>query len=310
MRFVEFPFRRKSVTKTNVPTSAVASLLVLMVVISAAVVYISDGLPSRVSPKVLRLVEAEKDSAFITELKESDIPNRMQTFGLIGAPSVVFVWGDSHAMAILPAVDAACKTLGISGLAATASSTFPVLDWSPPSNLRRKEEVSAYNCAVMNYLRTDTAKNSIDHVVLAAMWYSLFELSDNADALNSSLTKTVHELQLNGYKVTIFKNVPIWPTSIPKALALGEMLGWGNITSNLENNTTNNMLKHSEEGMFHSLYDTTNVQFIDPIPFLSDRTGKLLFADDGGVFFRDKNHLSVYGALKLQKKFEEVLEPR
>lgn len=100
----------------------------------------------------------------------ADIPGRLVHLGAAGHVPKVIVWGDSHAMAILPAGESVCKEMGIACLAATASATAPVLDWFKRYEYGLNENAPAFNAACMGYIREAASKGEITHVILAARW--------------------------------------------------------------------------------------------------------------------------------------------
>ena len=80
-------------------------------------------------------------------------------------PASVLVWGDSHAMAAMPAVDAFLKEKGVAGRAATHSGTPPVLDWLSMSATAYPDAVN-FNNSVFSYI----SSHKIPVVILSACW--------------------------------------------------------------------------------------------------------------------------------------------
>ena len=105
-------------------------------------------------------------------------------------------------------------------MAAGTSATAPVLDWFLDNDDGLAEKAPAYNLAVMNYLRSASAREAIEHVILAARWRGYCKRAENIEPLRDALAQTVGELQKLGYSVTIFKEVPTWTSEVPKALKL------------------------------------------------------------------------------------------
>ncbi len=304
LRFVERPFRRRGLVTKRTSVFALSAVTIVALIIPCIFLWRGDGLPQRLSPKAQRFAEGATDSVFANELILSDIPKNLVTLGTAGIEPAVFVWGDSHAMAILPAVDEACKELGLAGVAATHPSTPPVLDWFRSDGFGLGADSLPYNREIYNYLNSSEARMSIKKVVLAAFWLPC--VNQDFKSFQAALTSTVAALNRSGYQVIIFKQVPGWSTEVSKALAFHEMIGSSRLLPQVEPASINYF--HRQDLLFARL-DTAHskVQFIDPRDFLKDAAGNLVPGDENGPFYRDRIHLTVYGARRLVPAFKQML---
>lgn len=96
----------------------------------------------------------------------------------LGAPAAgrmpsLLVWGDSHAMAMLPAVDVLLRERNLVGQAATHSSTLPVSQWYVPTKWGLREASLEFSHEVLEHI----ARERIADVLLVAYWRG-YELSD------------------------------------------------------------------------------------------------------------------------------------
>ena len=126
---VETPIRKRNVlrdTRRAVVAAAAASAVCVTIAFS---VYASTGFaPFRYGEDYLVLIRSMDEKAFRHILSLQDIEQeRLPKFGETSAKPSVLVWGDSHAMAIMPAVDQVCQEAGLCGVQATTGGTLPLI---------------------------------------------------------------------------------------------------------------------------------------------------------------------------------------
>jgi len=76
------------------------------------------------------------------------------------------IWGDSHAMVIIPAVDAYLKSIGESGKQVTHFATAPVLGFYNKRIGGLNENAIEYNSAVLAYVKRHRVRN----VLIVGWW--------------------------------------------------------------------------------------------------------------------------------------------
>ncbi len=207
-------------------------------------------------------------------------------------------------MAVLPAIDAACKEAGISARAATVSSTAPVLDWFYLSKLGLKEAAPEYNAAVFRFLCKQSAHHPPPTVVLAALWSQYFK-SPSGGSFGQALRETIAQLRRHGMKVILFKEVPMFGFDPPRALTLASMLH--SSTARLRTTVARHERRVAIQNQVFAELAADGVRLVDPLPVLARPDGIISPADDGGVIWRDSNHLSTYGARRLVPAFRDAL---
>lgn len=310
MRFVERPFRNRDLLTSRGAVFALCAAAIVALLVPSIWLWKSAGAPDRLSPRAQQFAASSDDSAFINEIGIRDIPENLVHFGAPAKAPSVFVWGDSHAMAILPGMDAACKSLGLSGTGATRSSTAPVLDWFKIAPFGLNANAPAYNSEVLKYLRTSSALQSIRVVVLVGRWTGYYDGSGQSELFRTALAATVGEIRKIGYDVMVLKDVPTWTTEVPKSLAYREMTGWSIFQPRISV-ASRDFMGQRETHLLNSLLpDGQTIQIIDPLPYLTGANGEILASDMGGALFRDRHHLSTHGALRLKPAFEEMLRTK
>ena len=307
--FVERPFRSRSLVRSRNVVFALSATAIAILVILSLSLWKFHGFTQRIPSEVQRAFSAKNDFSFVTNLKPSDIPDRLLRFGTPNVAPSVFLWGDSHAMAILPAVDAACKEAGISALGATSSATPPVIGWYYPSPSGLDKSSLPYNHAILDYIASAVHHNHISTVILAAKWGTYLDTANADHAFETALIHTIEELRKSGCRIIILQQVPKFPFDVPKTLALDMV--WGR-DSRLHAISMQNYdaASRTQTEIFSSISATTpNFIVLNPAPSLTDNTGSISPRDIDGPLYRDSDHLNVRGSLRLKHAFLKLLPP-
>ena len=304
-RYVERPFRsrRLLVSRRQLVAAAVLALLGTLGIGTAQClnVFPARRSPSSILPRIFADT-GQRDARYLREMNPSDVPGNLVRIGDADAPAELLVWGDSHAMSVLPAIESACLDAKISAQAATHSSTAPVIGYVFPCQCAADEEQAArFNAAVMEYARS----GAIRAVVLVGYWEHYGD--KNGAELSDAISNTVGALQASGVCVYFMKDVPAFGFDVPRTLA----------------RYSQNEMDLFQLGITPTDYPATNrfqssilaklrergVQILDPVPILQARTKSLTILpfDSGGSFYCDKNHLSTYGALAIKPLFVPVV---
>jgi peptidoglycan/LPS O-acetylase OafA/YrhL len=302
-RFVERPFRNRALLASRRQLLAVGVLA--LVCLASCGAFERYGLlqPRRWSSRVQMFVDtSHMDPQYVYDLEAKDIPANLARLGPHDRPARILVWGDSHAMAILPAIDSACVESGVSARAATHSATPPTPGFLYQRNLGiSAQQIDEYSTAVLKYAQS----GAISAVILVGYW----EIYGNMDAatFRDAILKTVDRLQAAGVSVYFMKDVPTFSFDVPRALVrcgaadqdlskLGMMPADYRVVNRFQASI---LPKLTERG----------VHILDPVPLLRARTNsQAIFPfDSGGSFYRDAHHLSTYGAMAIKSLFVPVI---
>ncbi|MEC8429514.1 MAG: acyltransferase family protein, partial [Pseudomonadota bacterium] len=152
-KFVETPFRKKSLFPTN-KKILTASLSVLVVVaVAGQMIRKTEGYPERLPPHVLAYAEASSWAKYqkrCYKLTPEDIKNgEICRFGegQDGSTTLLF-WGDSHAAAYLPAVRAKAEEHSVLTLHASDSACPPIAGAERPND----EECVKFNAIMLEQI--------------------------------------------------------------------------------------------------------------------------------------------------------------
>ena len=305
-RFVEQPFRSRQTIRSRGQVFWLSGAAVSVLLLAAFGLWAGKGFPKRLPEDAVKFAQGKNDwsTEFGGDTRLEDIPDRLVRFGAPDAEVEVFVWGDSHAMAILPVVDEVCKELNLGGMTAKSASTAPVVNWVCKHLHQGKEELD-YNFAVLNRIKKMAREGYLKIVILAARWSGY---TNGKDAVfNEALKNTIAELSVSGCKIILLREVPNFPFETPKALALATIRG--------ENPASFSITLRDYEERFASHAETAkllaeeypNVEVINPGPVFANQNRIIYPFDESGVLYRDYHHLSTHGSMKLKEQFLKKL---
>ncbi len=304
LRFVERPFRSRALIRSRNQVFALSSVVVTMLTFAAVMLWKTNGATQRLSPAVQQIAAGATDYAFRNGLTAQDIPNHLVQLGAPTPPPKVLVWGDSHAMSILPAIDLACTDAGIAARAATAHATAPVLGWFKDSKHGLSDNAPAFNAAVLDYIKCAAAKG-LSQVVLAAHWeWYLEDGAENAH-FQAALCQTVRAIQAAGCHVFILIDVPGFPFNPPRAYVMNALLG--KPTQPLVIDSAQYMADTALQRPIFAALIKNGVTVIDPAEFFTDARGIISPVDHMGALYFDKDHLTTHGSQRLKSTFNSIV---
>ncbi len=329
-RFIERPFRGRGSLVKRSPLFAGA----LTVVIAAAGLgdYVAHhgGVPGRLPADVQRVYASTYDQSRFSLppcFAESDTAARSAADIRAGklcplgpedvAKPAFLVWGDSHSGAMAPAIDAAAKQVGISGLFAGHSSCppLPEVQLTPRGDT---ELCGDFNGAVHDLIKAQ----HIPLVFLVAYWPKYVHdaempnegpyfdpsvpppLEDRSALVVQSMDRLIAELTKQGTKVVLVSDVPEMGRYMPEAVAKAMMQGTSTeVAPPLEYIKKRQALSHVILSRVAAKYGAT---IIDPLPAIcsSDRCDAVR---NGLPLYKDADHLTATFAATLSSLYVPVL---
>jgi peptidoglycan/LPS O-acetylase OafA/YrhL len=295
-KYVETPFRERKLGASRKSVFAFAGTGLVVVLCAGLLCVAMRGFPQRFPEEAQKLASAKSDMAFINELTADDVrAGKLVPVGVADSTlrPAVLVWGDSHAMSALPAVDAFLKERGLAGRAATHSATAPVLNWFIISNSGLGSDAPAFNDAVLSYVRS----RQIPDVMLIANWHAYAGSGGaSSESFNASLLATVRQLVAAGSRPWILLTVPAKPYDVPRVLSRSVIS---------HSDTPSLYTKPAEEYRFDLIPPQTIAEVeaaggrvLDPKPRFLDQAGRQYVVQaDGVVLYRDSHHLTTKGAI-------------
>jgi peptidoglycan/LPS O-acetylase OafA/YrhL len=308
-RWVETPVRRRLCFKTRRSLFTAALSLMALMLATGAWIDRSTGLPDRLDPQVLRFANAgvlDRAQRSWKDNPEDAFRDTLPELGqkTTGTADRVLLWGDSHAMSLIPVLDACCRDQGSSGLIAAHSATVPTLGYYRPSRTGLDSRSPAWTAAVLDIIR----QRRIPDTILTAYWKE--STGKDPAAFSQALLETVRQLRSAGTRVWIVLDVPELPFDVPKALALHHMRP-GLIPDPRLQATTRAAHERENSVMLRLVPDLqkAGATVLDPSAHLFDSAGRTLIEENGLSLFGDGDHLTIAGALRLKPLFAPVFSP-
>jgi len=300
-KYVETPFRKRTIFKSRDQILIFGALTTVVLLFAGFTIQKLQGLPFRFPAQAQVYASYRDDRGFRDELTLEDALNG--DFVELGSgnkhvPIKLFVWGDSHAMAVLSILDILCKENGVRGVAATHSSTAPALDYESTGEWSLKEESIPYNNSVIKYIEDNRIKN----VILAAKW-AVYE-NDNLQ-FNRPVLKTIKALKNSGARVWILLDVPRPGLDVPRALALSVILHPQKLDDFTFPPNYYQEDRIAQDRIFQDI-SPSDATILDPARFFISSENRLIVVEGGKSLYFDDHHLSVAGAMKVRPLLEPV----
>ncbi len=314
-RYVETPVRTKRLCPSTAGLWRWAAAGLLLTSGVAGGIVLLRGVPQRI-PAVL----VPADDAF-TESRQAGhivprvtVPEaqagRIPVVGNDGIPPRVLVWGDSHALAILPAVVAAAEGRGVRVAGAWWQSTPPLLDAPPRASAAALG--GTHHDWVAGILRYATT-SGISDVLLAARWSSYVPGaradSDVGTRWARAMDSTIRVLTGAGLRVWILREVPNHAAHVPKALMRAKTLGLDLVP--LQRTPAQHAVSTRWFEKHEDAWTAAGARVIDVAPRLLDASASRYLMESGEqVLYRDDHHLSRQAAGRLAPAFAPLFRGR
>jgi peptidoglycan/LPS O-acetylase OafA/YrhL len=315
-RYIETPFRNRNWRWPQPILFRRAALAMAATAACALIVVRSEGLPQRF-PADIRAILAEADDheprmSECFGLTAGDVRNgRLCRIGGKVQAASFLLWGDSHADALIPAVQTVARREGRSGLFAGTDSCPPLL------GVKRADtaKCEAFNNAVAEI----ATSKAIREVILEARWAKNAEGSsfgeepdgrvrifddisqgrteaETRKVFARGLERTVRALVGAGKKVVLVASVPEVGYPVPPMLARAKMAD-----PNAKLSTSAALYRERQKfvlATFARMQRRYGVQIVYPDRVLCD-SAACSVALNGRPLYRDAHHLSVFGAKQL-----------
>jgi peptidoglycan/LPS O-acetylase OafA/YrhL len=314
-RYIETPIRRHRALGWR-PLFSGAAAAMAVTALGGVAVASAQGVPARLQPEIRKILAEERnheprmDICFGLDARDVR-KGRLCRIGSTGADEPSFIlWGDSHADALLPAVQKAAQQKDRAGLFAGTDSCAPLLGVVRPD----AKKCEPFNDAVVKL----AVKPSIREVILDARWSKnaygtargegdgrILPHDDQGvgtDLLSTEavfyrgLERTVRKLTRAGKRVVIVASVPEAGYSVPRMMAHLRMDGdKRKLTRSLSTFLAHQKFVFSALNRMHKLY---GAKILYPHEILC-ATGSCELSLNDRPLYRDEHHLSVFGAMQL-----------
>jgi hypothetical protein len=302
---VETPFRHRQWIRSRGAVFGLAGGALAFVLVAGHLVQKKAGYPKRLDETARLMLASQAMDArwWKLDLGVEDLPGGLVPVAPGAGGNRILVWGDSHAKAVLPAIEAVCLRRGLGCLAALHSGVPPVAGYARRTGDMGAEELAEYGNRVMEA----AVDQQVQRVVLAGFWEAYG--SQDSDGLRRALLATTDRLQAAGTRVSFVKDVPRFYRN-PGRAVLWLQNGYGRLALSVSETeyATQNAFQHR---VLPELV-ARGVEVLDPLPALKQIGGGDHYPamDRRGLLYHDRDHLSVHGARAVEGVFEGLGERR
>jgi len=306
--FVEQPFRRKVVfqSRRGIFLAALCGSCVLL--IAGLGVLSLGGAPTRFAEEVLATDRAAVDIGFAESHKPADIINdNIGKIGVAGGEGVdVLVWGDSHAMAIVPAVGKGINALGLSGRVITHSETAPIQNFSRISQYGLENDSMDWANAALDYIKL----KDVSAVILMANWEQHIGKPKGGEIgdFDIQLMETVETISKVGAIPILILEMPRYAAPVPRILA--HQVTFNSVANDFWEKSKNHSYPLTDRKNLLEALREKGALVIDPKPnFSNEGSTSYPGIKNGIILFRDAGHLTPSGASEmLVSLFQDIFQ--
>ena len=295
-RFIETPLRRPRKNWGPVRVLALAAVTQLALIGVGLWLDASKGWPGRFSPTILRLADRGEPPWSRYQLTVEQA-TKGALFPIGDGPVRLILWGDSHAMALVPELERLAKEQHCRVLVATSSGAVPLLDYPAPDVCALGPSMNEWNRQVLTHIRHLKPRPA---VLLAARWSYR-----PSPQLGPSLKATAKSLE--GQPCYLLNEVPVYGFEPRKALLRASLLGQpaGSIgMTRAEYLAQNERLRSIAQPL-----TANGLNILDPTDCFFVGRDHALVEKDGLCLYWDDNHLSPEGSSLLQPLLLPLLTP-
>jgi hypothetical protein len=268
----------------------------------AAGLWVTRGLPARLSPEAAALAEARYDSNPRRDECLEQVPGHFCRVGAAAVAPSFLLWGDSHADSLQPGVERAAQADGTAGYIATRRSCAPLIGV-------RQDEPGCTDAgrAMIAWLKLHP---EVRTVVLIARWpfwrsgtyyagepgppHPLSALTpdraglDHAALFDAAVADTLNALKATGKRVVVLGDVPEIGWDVPTRLFAAYRFG---TTAPAPPTAAQARARQAgAERVFHAL----GADYVPLLPYFCRRDCRVTVA--GAPLYVDDDHLSATGA--------------
>jgi peptidoglycan/LPS O-acetylase OafA/YrhL len=312
-RYIETPIRGRTWLKSDVRFLYAVGAATLAIGLLGVIFSRTEGLPGRLDEADARLVgtldriRVDARACANQSLNEIAAGSLCRLGPSTGTSAVV--WGDSHALALLPAYAQIATARGVPVYVGVAPRCRPLLDASsetePPV---RRRECGAFNRAMVSAIK----KLDPALVILNAYWTYpdlAIAISGGGEAgsgrppFEQAFERTLRAISTERRKVCVIGDVPTLDYQMPYAAYMARKRGLDPAFFTLR--LAEAKLQHPElDRWLAELRQGHGFSFVDLKAALCAGPTCALVTHDGRSVYRDENHLSSAGAYMLASSLE------
>lgn len=305
---IERPVRTRAVLRSNRTFLITVAAVSIVLLTTGVTFWNSDGFPERFGPALVpSRWPPDWQCAHRTPLQVAR--GELCSYGpSSGEAATALVWGDSHALVLMPAYQQLADVHHMRIYFAVKPSCLPLLGvrnaMHPPATQAGCAQFNRNVAQAITALRPDV-------VLLNGRWFSpgaqlvidpgVAHLA-GASTLQSAVEETLRQIGAAGRSVCAVLDVPAFPYDVPRYLVTAKLRGLSSDPLQLTRAEARQQLAATDRD-FHQLERNGKLTTVDPTDLICP--GELCPVVVGGqVLYGDTNHLSAAGAMRVMSSLD------
>jgi peptidoglycan/LPS O-acetylase OafA/YrhL len=304
-RFIERPVRTRMLMKSTRALLVSVGVGSACILLAGLTLWYSDGFPNRFPPEARGLIVSRYGTPDRVSCVE-EVPleqvraGRVCNYGPGGSAPKVLVWGDSYAMALMPAVKALAQEHGMHTYFVAKYNCLPL--FAPPGATRLDAATDPYGCATFNAAVVEAiARVEPELIILGGAWVAT-EPPPHVHDIAVGIEQAVIRLGDHAHSTCVVLAVPKLKYAVSHALLVARRR---HIPDDfLRLSRADALAQHWEmEHGLRAIAQRGGLKVVDPKDALCP-ADSCLYKSDGQSLYFDDSHLSVYGALYAARTLE------
>lgn len=303
-RLIERPVRARVLMKSTRSLLVGAGVGSAGILLAGLVLWNSDGFPHRFPPEARGLFVSTYATPDIVRCEEVPLEQvragRVCNYGPGDGSPKVLVWGDSHALALMPAFNTQARAHGMHTYLVAKYNCLPL--FAPPKPTRIDAATDRYACATFNAAVVEAiARLEPKLIILVGAWAAA-EPPPHVPDIAAGIEQTVSRVSDHSRSVCVVFAVPKLKYAVSHALLVAHRR---NIPDDfLTLSRADALAQHRDmEPAVRAIAQRSGLMVADPKDALCPADSCLYKADDRSLYF-DDSHLSLYGALYVARTLE------
>jgi peptidoglycan/LPS O-acetylase OafA/YrhL len=304
-RFIEQPVRARILMKSTRTLLVGVGVGSAGILLAGLVLWNSDGFPQRFPPETRGLIVSMTATPELVRCVEEVSLEQVRAGSVCnygpGDPSPkVLLWGDSHALAMMPAVKALAKAHGMHAYFVAKYNCLPL--FAPLNPTRIDSATDRYGCANFNTAVLEAvARLKPELIILDGAW-AAGEPPPHVPDIAAGIEQTVSRVGHHSRSICVVFAVPLLKYAVSDALFVAHRR---HIPDDfLRLSRADALAQHRDmEHDVRAIAERSGLTLVDPKDALCPADSCLYKADDRSLYF-DDSHLSVYGALYVARTLE------
>jgi len=304
-RLIEQPVRARVLMKSTRTLLVGVGVGSAGILLAGLVLWNSDGFPHRFPPETRGLIVSMNATPELVRCAEEVSleqvsAGRVCNYGPGDTSRKVLVWGDSHALALMPAVNALAKAHGMHTYLVAKYNCLPL--FAPPSPTRIDPATDRYRCATFNAAVVEAiARLEPELIILDGAWAAP-EPPPHVPDIAAGIEQTVSLVGDHSRSICVVFAVPKLKYAVSHALLVARRR---HIPDDfLRLSRADALAQHRDmEHDVRAIAQRSGLKVVDPKDALCPTDSCLYKVDDRSLYF-DDSHLSVYGALYVARTLE------